>query len=437
MYDLGIINGQVWINGTFVNQCIYAVNGRIVHICDTIYPSKQFIDATNQYVIPGIIDPHVHFDLDLGNIRSRDDFYSGSVCALYGGVTTIIDFLNPSSNSLELNKHFALRKVEALRCQTDYFFHATIKEPNEPIKSFVQTVKELGLKSIKLFTTYSSTNRRTRDESIIELLEVTIDEDILVTAHIEDDSLIDLNPDFTTSLLGKSRPSISETKEAMKLASYVEKTGGKMYMVHCSSGETLSQLKHAYERILNRRFFVESCPHYFLFDETRYHNQDAYLYTMAPPLRSKKEQLLLHQGIDDVHTIGTDHCSFLKKDKQKELLEHVPLGVGGIEHSFRVMYSMFGDKVIDKMTSHVANMFGLQQKGSIEVGKDADFVLFSTHEPQRITTSHSRSDGDIYLNQWVNTTIQTTILRGYVRMHQGQFFEQVGTYGGRIVENTY
>ena len=68
--------------------------------------SKETYEGKKNFLLPGIIDPHVHFDLDLGKISSLDDFYSGSVAAAYGGVTTFIDFLEPVSNAKDLETAF-------------------------------------------------------------------------------------------------------------------------------------------------------------------------------------------------------------------------------------------------------------------------------------------------------------------------------------------
>ena len=92
MYDLGIINGLVYLGQKFKKKNIYIKDGKMAAISPTLLDATETFDCKGDLVIPGIIDPHTHFDLDLGKISSLDDFYSGSVAAAYGGVTTFIDF---------------------------------------------------------------------------------------------------------------------------------------------------------------------------------------------------------------------------------------------------------------------------------------------------------------------------------------------------------
>ena len=104
MFDLFIKNGFVYLNGHFVKTNIGVLGEKIAYIGNDVYPAKQTYNAQQRRVLPGLIDPHVHFDLYCGTISSRDNFYYGSKSAAFGGVTTIVDFLDPSRNAEELEK---------------------------------------------------------------------------------------------------------------------------------------------------------------------------------------------------------------------------------------------------------------------------------------------------------------------------------------------
>lgn len=395
MDDLIFCNGLVYLDGQFVKTNISIKGEKISYIGNEIKEAKNIIDASNLKIIPGIIDPHVHFDLCCGKINSRDDFYYGSQAAIYGGVTTIIDFLEPSRNEIELKQTFGNRLVDAKECLVDYHFHACIKMPNGDLTKYVEECKKLGIKTIKLFTTYSDTNRRTYDDDIIKLLKLSKKYDVMICAHMENDDMINIKPTYTYKDLNISRPSFSETSEALKLANYTKKYNGNMYMVHCSSGETLKQLIDSYSDILSKNFFIESCPQYFVFNSDVLNEENGYLFTFAPPLRSEKERQLLTNNIDYINTIGTDHCAFYSSDKLCPSLIGFPLGVGGIEHSFEILYNLFGDKIIDKMTKNVARIEDLQTKGELKVGKDADIAIF-IDKPHTIAKEHGRVDYSIY-----------------------------------------
>lgn len=425
MNELRIINGLVYQDSRFVKTNLYINNGIITNISDDLHEALETYDCHGNLVLPGIIDPHTHFELDLGWITSKDDFYHGSIAAAFGGVTTFIDFLEPVSNHHDLKTAFRHRQQQAQASVVDYKFHACLKNPHD-IPQITKTMKSLHLNTVKIFTTYSDSNRRTYDEEIKALLQQSKIEGFTVTAHIENDDLIDLDPTATFPELPDRRPTESETSEALKLAGYVDDIGGTLYMVHCSSGKTLEALKYHYPHLLNTRFIIESCPHYFRFNRTVLDGENGYLYTMAPPLRSPEEQDLLNKHIDDVYTIGTDHCSFDRKDKDKKLLKDIPLGVGGVEESFPVLYTMFGDQIIDKMTKNVALAHHLfPQKGILQVGSDADVFVYQ----QQPTTVQHHSLSDYSLYRWipVNGQVITTISRGRFVVRDGALIPHTGT----------
>lgn len=412
MYTIRLINGLVYIDGAFAPRHIYIQNKKIAAISQDKFPARMTYDCTNQLVLPGIIDPHVHFALDLGSIVAIDDFASGSLSAAYGGVTTFFDFLDPARNAEQLRQNYERRIKKAQHSILDYRFHATIANPDGSLEEFVTQMKEYNIHTVKLFTTYSNSNRRTSDDDIIRLLQLSQRHQFLILAHIENDEAIDLNPKLHPHDLPLSRPSASETNEALKLAHFTRVYGGKLYMVHLSSGETLRQLRMQFGDILGKQFFVESCPHYFTFSNDVYLRDDGYLYTMVPPLRSQAEVELLYQLIDYVNTIGTDHCSFLRRDKNRPYLKDIPLGIGSIEHSFDVMYHHFKNKIIDKMTINVARIFGLEdRKGSIAVGKDADLMVYEVKKTE-MKFHHSKSDYDIYNKMPVSGRVVSTMSQG-------------------------
>ena len=396
MNDLLIKNGLVFLKGKWVKTNLAVLGEKISYIGDEEVDAKKVLDAEGLKVLPGLIDPHVHFELNCGRVTSCDDFYTGSVCAAYGGVTSIVDFLDPTRNAEELEKSYYERIALAKKSLVDYHMHACIREPNGNLEEYVKTVVRLGMRTIKLFTTYSDTHRRTYDKDIEELLRLSKKYNIMITAHIENDDLLDLRDEYTYKDLPVSRPSMSETSEALKLAKMVKETGGNFYMVHCSSGETLKALKEQFSDILGKNFFVESCPQYFVFNNSVLEEENGKLYTFAPPLRSERERQLLTAYYKDVNAIGTDHCAFMSKDKDYPSLKGFPLGVGGVEHSFSILYKRFGDEIIDKMSKNTGILQDFPSKGELEVGKDADISLFKEMPDYFEKENHGTCDYSIY-----------------------------------------
>ena len=412
MNDLLIKNGLVFLQGKWVKTNLAVLGEKISYIGNNEVDAKEVLDVKGLKVLPGLIDPHVHFELNCSRVTSCDDFYSGSVCAAYGGVTTIIDFLDPTRNAEELEKSYYERIELAKKSLVDYHMHACIREPNGDLEEYVKTVVKLGMRTIKLFTTYSDTHRRTYDKDIRELLLLSKKYNVMIEAHIENDYLIDLRDEYTYKDLPVSRPSLSETSEALKLAKLVRETGGNFYMVHCSSGETLKALKEQFPDILGKKFFVESCPQYFVFNNSVLEEDNGKLFTFAPPLRSERERQLLTAYYKDINAIGTDHCAFMSKEKDYPTLKGFPLGVGGVEHSFSIMYRRFGDEIIEKMSKNSAFLQDFPTKGELEVGKDADISIFREIDDCFEKENHGTCDYSIYDGVIGSGEFEHVLIRG-------------------------
>jgi len=423
MYDYAIMNGKLYINGHWETHNLYIEKEKIALISDDFLDATQVIDAEGLEVLPGIIDPHVHFELDLGKYKSVDDFYHGTVAAAYGGVTSIVDFLDPASNANELQAAYDKRMALANKSVIDFRLHACIKNPTGDLEEFVKKMKSLDMHTLKLCTTYSESGRRTYEKDIIKLLELSEKYKFLLLAHVENDDLIVIKKDFTYQDLPISRSSEAEKSEALKLAELVRQHGGKLYMVHLSDGHTLEALIEKYDDILNKRFFVESCPQYFTFTNEDLEREDGYLYSFAPPLRGFVSRKLLFTNQKHIDTIGTDHCAFNIADKKGKMLFEMPLGIGGIEHSFTIMRHHLGDAVINKMTSNIARIQGLNQKGEIKVGNDADLVIFKPEPRSLILDQHGNADYSLYIGQPSHGQVISTMVRGHFviknRVYQG------------------
>ncbi len=422
-----IKNGNCYIDDSWKRVNILIEDEKIIYVGNEEKEADEIFDASEFNVIPGLIDPHVHFELNCGAITSRDDFDAGSLSASYGGVTTIVDFLDPTRNAVKLERSFYDRLRLAKRCHIDYHFHACIKEPDGDLEEYVLKMKKLGMNTIKLFTTYSDTRRRTYDKDIINLLKLSKKYKFLVCCHIENDELVDLSDRYQCTDVSEARSTECETTETLKLAGFAKETGGYLYMVHCSSGRTIELLKEQYGDILGKHFFIESCPQYFLLNKSVLAGKDGCLFTFAPPLRSEEERELMIKNIDYVNTIGTDHCSFNKADKYNHpgLVGH-PLGIGGIEYSFLLLHKLFGDKIINKMSKNVAFLEGFSQKGSILEGKDADLVFYKKVAPYKLGVPHGKADYSVYENTEVEERIIHTMLRGKFILKDTKPVENIG-----------
>jgi len=426
--DLGIINGKVYLDGEFLNSNIYIKNEKISCITSERMQCKKEVDAAGCMVLPGLIDPHVHFHLGVGACVSSDDFHTGSIKAALGGVTTYIDFLDPVKKASQIDVEFGKRFKLAEASVTDFAFHTTIANPTDSPIDIIRAAKRVGSPSIKLFTTYSDSDRRTADDYIFELLKCSRDEIVKVVVHAENDELVSGKKDILVKDHEKSRPVISENTEVMKLAAMAKETGGNLYIVHVSAGSSVESLVKNFEHELNsNQIILESCPHYFIFDSTVYEQEDGYRYTMTPPLRPEVDKILLNQYIDYISTIGTDHCPFEERYKQHKYTSDISMGIGGIQYSFLNMYSLFQEKIIDKFTKNPAKAYGLYPtKGILIPGADADILIFDDKAQTIVTDAES-----VYCGKTLQGAIKEVYLRGQLLVSEGKVYNRVGKYISR------
>ncbi|MCR5763330.1 MAG: amidohydrolase family protein, partial [Treponema sp.] len=417
-------------NGDFSNLNIYIKDKKIVSLSTDKYPAAQTIDAKGKFVLPGFIDPHVHFNLGVGKNVSLDDFYNGSINAALGGVTTFIDFLDPVKNSEAINSEFQKRNELAKNSIVDYAFHSTIANPNDAAENIFEESLKVGINSVKLFTTYADTDRRTYDDYIFSLLKVSKENGGIVVIHAENDELINHSKFIRVEDHEKSRSSLCENVEVMKLAQMAKITEGKLYIVHVSAGSSVELLKNGFRKELDaKQIILESCPHYFILNSDSLGREDGYLYTMTPPLRPESDRILLNQNIDLISTIGTDHCPYTIDQKDHQYTSQIPMGIGGIKYSFLNMFSLFGFRILDKFTKGPAQAYGLTQKGVLLPGMDADVTIFDVHKKTTVTDKVSVYRGNVFKG-----AIDTVICGGNLCVHNGTLCakeDQKGKYISR------
>lgn len=424
-YDLGILNGSVYLDGTFFSSHIYVKEGKISSISNQKLPCKEDIDATGCMVLPGLIDPHVHFKLGVGNRVSSDDFYEGSRKGALGGITTYIDFLDPVKKAEEIPAALQKRLSLAKESITDFAFHTTIANPDDTAEHIINESKKAGITSIKLFTTYSDTDRRTKDDTIYELLSCSHNTDVKIVVHAEHDELVWNRTDILVKDHEKSRPVLSETVEIMKLASMARETGGNLYIVHVSAGSSVKQLVKQYpDELRKKQIMIESCPHYFLLNSKLYEQDDGYRFTMTPPLRPEQERIRLNEYIDFITTIGTDHCPCDEVLKKQRYTSQIFMGIGGIEYSFLNMYTLFQERIIDKFTKEPAKAYGLYpKKGTLLPGADADIVIFNPKESTCVEDKESVYDGRL-----LTGAVKKVYVRGQLIVEDKKVYPAKGTY---------
>lgn len=428
MQDLGIVNGRAYLDGRLQPLNLYIKDGRITDLTTAFHGAKEEYDARGRMVPPGFIDPHVHFSMQGARWRTADTFATGTAAALFGGVTTIVDFLDCAPDCTGMQAAFARRRAQAAGALCDFSFHASVSNPAENAQALLQTAKKLGLATVKVYTTYKENGSYTSLGGIDRLLACSADEKVRILVHAENDEML-RKTDVPVAEHGMARPVIAETAEVIQLAELARYRQGLLYIVHISAGTTLQALRESFGGELSTRILTESCPHYFLFDDSAYAGQDACLYTMAPPLRPAAEQRRLRSLFDSVNVIGTDHCTYSSAQKRQALTQDIPMGVGGIECSFRAMYGLFGLQAVEKFTANPSKAHGLYpRKGTLLPGADADLVIFDETAAAPMDGRHSACDYSLYEVLAAPGRIDCTLLRGRFAVRDNRLCRSAGEF---------
>lgn len=448
-----VVKGGTLVDDTGeYRQDLLIVQGKIVRRETEIAVDNntEVIDARGLLVMPGGVDAHTHFNIDVGIAQSCDDFFSGTRAAVCGGTTTIVDHMGFGPPGCSLYHQLEKYHLAAADSVIDYSFHGVIQHVNAQIlDEIAPMVQEEGISSFKFYLTYGY---KLQDEEILKVLQQLNEAGALATVHPENDAAIHWRvQQFKTQ--GKttpvwhahSRPVACEAEaiaRTINLARLAE--NAPLYIVHLSNGLGLEYTRIA--RSAGQPVWVETCPQYLLLDINRYQAPDGLKYILSPPLRPRSELDKLWVGIADgsIQTLATDHCNFPYLQRQQMAVNdftRCPNGLPGVETRMALLFSegvMKGrisrSRFVSLTSTMPAKLFGLwPEKGSLHPGADADLVLFDPCRQHVIRHADLHDNGDYtpYENFCCQGWPVMTISRGSVLCQEGRFTGQPGQ--GRFI----
>ncbi len=402
---------------TSIEADILCENGLITKIENNL-PAEgidETIDASGCYVFPGGIDPHVHMHLPSHAGYSADDFSSGSKAALLGGTTTLIDFVTPKKGQ-SLTDALVERKKEAANSLIDYSFHVSPIEWRETTEQEIKDCIKEGITSFKIYMAYKKAIG-IENETISKVMKVVGESGGLVTAHCElGDEIEILRENFAKE--GKlspefhplSRPANLEAEAVKEFIEMGKEANCPVYVVHVSAKESLNYIYKAQQQ--KQEVFAETCPQYLFLDDSKYQGNFSQTapFVMSPSLRKEADNKAIWEAITEetIQTIGTDHCPFSLQQKEfgKDDFRKIPNGAGGVEHRLSLLftYGVLENRItlnqfVNSTSTQAAKIFGLYpQKGVIQIGSDADLVIWNPKKENTISvkTHHMNCDSDIY-----------------------------------------
>ncbi|MEW8962822.1 dihydropyrimidinase [Paraclostridium dentum] len=431
-------------------------NEKIAEIgSDLFKEGDEIVPINGCYLVPGGIDTHTHFDLDVGTTITADNFETGTKAAIVGGTTTILDFATQSKGNTLNDGLREWHDKSSGRCYSDYGFHMAITDWNDTTSKEIEDMINEGVTSFKMYMAYKDT-LQVDDGIIFKALKRAKELGVLIGFHCENGDIINElineckeNNQLSPKYHQISRPVDLEVEATYRLMKIAKTANAPVYVVHLSSKAALEEVKKA--RLDGVKVYTETCPQYLLLDDKLYDLDgfESAKYVMSPPLRKKVDNEALWKALEDgdIDAIGTDHCSFNYKG-QKDIgvndFSKIPNGGPGVEHRMGLLYT-YGvkegkismNKFVELTSTKAAKLFGMYpQKGSIEVGSDADLVVIDPKIKNTISSENQTQNTDYtpYEGYEVDCQFRHVFLRGIEVIKEGKLTVEYPT--GKYIVRT-
>ncbi len=446
-----LFKGGTVVSGKGTKRADVLVDGeKIVRVARSITdPLAQTVDVTGKFLLPGFIDAHTHFDLDVANTTTVDDFDSGSLAAIHGGTTTVIDFACPNKGETLAHGLQLWHEKADGRTWCDYSFHMTIDDWNEDIAREIDDMYAAGISSFKMYMTYPA--MMIGDEAMYWALKKLKEKGGICGVHCENSGVINAlieekkaAGEMGVSSHPETRPDFLEAEAVSRLLRIAQAVDIPVVIVHLTNAATLAEVTAARRR--GQKVYVETCPQYLVLDDSVYYNEDysqAARYVCAPPIRKAEDCRALWAGLrkGDIQTISTDHCAFTlaQKDAGRGDFTKIPGGLPGVEARGELVYS-FGvatrkislATMCKALSENPAKLYGMfPRKGIIAPGADADIVVYDPQADHilRAEDMVSRAGYTPYEGFVTHGSISQVWLRGRLMVENGQVIgEQEGQY---------
>ena len=399
--------------------------------------NAQVIDAKGKYLIPGIIDEHVHFREP--GLTQKADIYTESRAAVAGGVTSYMDMPNtvPQTVSQELlQQKFDLASEKSL---ANYSFYLGATNDN---LSEIAKINPKEVCGVKLFMGSSTGNMLVDNTNALEALFK--ESPCLIAAHCEDEEIIKQNTQHYKELAEKGeiipdacihplvRTAEACYKSSVKAAELAEKTGARLHIMHISTQKELELFRNDLP-LEQKKITAETCPHYLFFNEEDY-KQKSFAIKCNPAIKAKEDQQALLKALTTglIDTIGTDHAPHLWEEKITSNYFTAKSGFPSIQHSLGIMMELclqgyLSMPLLVKLMCHnPALLYQIDRRGFIREGYYADLVLIdpNTSHPIRNEEVFYKCGWTPYNGTTLHSQVTHTFVNGNLVFENGSFHEE-------------
>ena len=459
--DLVIRNGTV-VTAARSFTADVAVSGGSIAVVDTDLSSlaataHDVVDASGLLVLPGCIDVHTH--TRVASDDEPDRFFQDSVAAAFGGTTSFLAYNNPGTGSSAKAHRSILAGIHEFRRATasdsaiDFGLSpAILGGMVDPLGELAAMV-DAGVPTAKAFMVFDF---RLADRTIFEAMRTLGERGGMLEVHCEDPVLIDAavasalqRGNTAPRYHASTRSTGAEAVATHRAVAFARAADAPVHVVHLSCAEALRYVAEA--KATGVRAHAETCPHYLTLTEERYEEPDPLTCARAlisPPLRSAADRDSLWDGLASgaLDLVATDHVADRLAVEKAGAAQGVPFdkisnGAPGIETLLATVFDggvargrITVERMVDLLATTPARLFGFDRKGAIEVGRDADIVLFDPEARRTIRASelHHTSDYTPYEGLEVGGAVRSVFVRGSAVIRDGAFVGQRGF--GKFVE---
>jgi dihydropyrimidinase len=427
-YDLLIQKGIV-VTGSGVRKADVGIKGeKIVAVKPGLLEreASRTINASGKYVMPGVIDVHVHpvYEDDLGGL---------SYTAAFGGTTTLIHFAyaKPGMKLIDTIKKYQEEGLQ--KSYLDFGIHGTLFDPASQVEEIPKAF-DLGVSSFKMFMTYAKLKWMTDDYHLTAAMDLISDggglamvhaENGLVTDYLEDRSL--KRGEDQKRVFLKTRPDLLEAEAIFRALTIATITRCPLYIVHLSTEKGVIPIQRAKEE--GQQVYVETCPQYLTMTDAKLQKLGP-LAKIGPPLRNEKDRLALWKAIQKgiIDVVASDHAP--KAKKTEDPFFEAPYGSPQSETMLTVTYDegvnkkrIKPSKLVQLLSENPAKIFGLYpEKGMIQKGSDADLVIFDPNDAYTIKheNQHSGAPYTLYEGRRCKGRPVLVMQRGRILIEDGE-----------------
>lgn len=434
--DIVIKDGSIVTPTSTFKGAIAVDHGKIVGITSNCAApvADRVVDANGLFILPGIVDAHVHFREP--GLEYKEDFATGSAAAVFGGVTSVCDMpnVNPATQDAASFRLKLQRGLE--KSLVDFGIFGVVLPTN---LQKISELKQAGVVGYKIFMGETIGNLPSPDDWDLYIafkeiaktgLRVGIHaENRSMTTHLANELKSQGRKDALALL--EARPSISEAEAIQRAVFLASPFRTKLHIHHVSSKEAVEVIRR--NRAMGASLTAETCPHYLLIDGLKYLKEKGSLVKMFPPVRGGEHSNALWRGLREglIEVIASDHSPHSLKEKLADSIWEVIAGWPGVETLLPLMLNAVNDRrltlneVVLHMSEAPARVWGFYpKKGALNLKSDGDLTIVDMKKEHTIKSEdlHSKNRFTPFEGWKTQGMPVYTIVRGNVLLERGDLF---------------